>query len=154
MRARVLKVDSSQGRGIGTRGGSGRDMKRALLVSLTSLLMTALQVLQSNKALPPPVKDNLPPTPPPQDHPHSFSTSAPLLPPKFNHPSPHSNGLRLPPPPIDIAASDDLLDQGGFLCSFSTPSSHLVRYNQTSTSALALPPARPAPIHAPSAQTH
>ncbi|KAH9984162.1 hypothetical protein BJV77DRAFT_1153393 [Russula vinacea] len=72
-----------------------------------------MQVLQSNKALPPPVKDNLPPTPP-QDQPHSFSSAPPHPPSKFNthhESSPHPNGLRPLPAPIDIAPPDELLGQ-------------------------------------------
>ena len=90
--------------------------------------MTALQVHQSDKALPPPVKDSLPPIPP-QDHhhPHSFS-SPPHLPPKSNphyEPSPLSSGLLRPPPaPIDIPAPDEFLDQGDALRSFSTAAPH------------------------------
>jgi hypothetical protein len=87
--------------------------------------MTALQVLQSDKALPPPVKESLPPIPP-QDHPHPFS-SPPLLPPKSNphyDPSPLSNGLRPPPAPINIPAPDDFLGQGEALRSFLTAASH------------------------------
>ena len=82
--------------------------------------MTALQVLQSSKALPPPAKDNLPPTPPQSNSP-SFPSPPPQLPPKsspHHAPSPLSNGLRPPPTPIDIAATNELLGRGGFLGSF------------------------------------
>jgi hypothetical protein len=85
--------------------------------------MTALQVLQSDKALPPPAKDILPPTPP-QDQPHSFSSAPPQLPSKFNphyESSPHPNGLRPLPAPIDIAPPGELLGQGDLLSSFSPP---------------------------------
>src|SRR6266478_2027672 len=108
VRGRVLKFDSSQVRGIGTRRGSGRAIDGAFL-SLTGVLMTALQVHQSNKALPPPAKDRRSP-PPPQDHPLSFSPP-PQLPPKSNphyDPSSLSNHLRPLPAPINIAAPDNL----------------------------------------------
>ena len=81
--------------------------------------MTALGVHQFDKALPPPVKESLPPTPL-QDHPHSFS-SPPLIPPKSNpryEPSPLSDRLRPPPAPIDVPAPDDFLGKGDALCSF------------------------------------
>ena len=87
--------------------------------------MNALQVHQSNKALPLPLKDTLPPAPP-QDHPHSLSPP-PHLPPKSN---PHydssslSNGSRPPPTPIHIPAPDDFLGQSDALRSFSTAVSH------------------------------
>jgi hypothetical protein len=87
--------------------------------------MTALRVHQSDKALPPPVKDNLPPIPP-QDHPHPFS-SPPHLPPKSNphyEPSPLSNGLRPLPAPINIPPPDEFLGQGDALRSFLTTASH------------------------------
>lgn len=98
----------------------GRDEPSQGAFSLSHILM---QVLQSNKALPPPVKDNLPPTPP-QDQPHSFSSAPPHPPSKFNphhESSPHPNGLRPLPAPIDIAPPDELLGQGDVLCSFSLP---------------------------------
>ena len=78
--------------------------------------MTALGVHQFDKALPPPVKESLPPTPP-QD---SFSSS-PLLPPKSNPrygPSPLSDRLRPPPAPINVPPPDDFLGKGDALCSF------------------------------------
>lgn len=86
-----------------------------------------LQVHHSNKALPPPLKDSLPPTPP-QDHPLSFSPP-PHLPPKSNphydyDPSSLSKGLRPPPAPIHIPAPDDFLDQSDPLRSFSTAAPH------------------------------
>ena len=145
------------------RGGLGhavgRDEPSNGASSLSHILMTALQVLQSSKALPPPAKDNLPPTPP-QDHSHSFPSPPPQLPPKagLHHgSSPLSNGLRPPPAPIDIAATDELLGQGGFLCSFSILVSHPAFFHQTLT--LALPhliplPVRPVLIHALGALTH
>lgn len=86
--------------------------------------MNAPQVHQSDKALPSPVKDSLPPIPP-QDHPHPFS-SPPHLPPKSNphyEPSSLSNGLRPPPAPIDIPSPDDFLGQGDALRPFSTADS-------------------------------
>jgi hypothetical protein len=84
--------------------------------------MNALQVHQSNKALPPPLKDSLPPTPP-QDHPLSFSPP-PHLPPKSYEPSSFSNGLRPPPAPIHVPSPDDFLGQGKALRSFSTAAPH------------------------------
>ncbi len=84
--------------------------------------MTALQVHQSDKALPS-VKDSLPPIPPQHD--------APQLPPKSNphyDPAQLSNGLRLPPP-IDIVTPDEFLGQGGALRSFLPPASHPARFH-------------------------
>jgi len=79
-------------------------------------MTTALKVHQSDKALPSPVKESLPPIPP-QDHPHLFS-SPPHPPPKSNpHYEPSlSNGLR--PAPIDIPSADEFLGQGDALRSF------------------------------------
>jgi len=122
--ARVLKFDSNQVRGIGTRGGSGRAIIGAFPSLTGDLMTTAFQVRQSDKALPPPVKDSLPPVPP-QDPPHPFS-SPPHLPPKPNphyDPSPLSNGLRPPPAPIDIPSPDQFLSQGDALRSFPTADS-------------------------------
>lgn len=75
--------------------------------------MSAPQVLLSDKALPSIARGKLPPTPALED-PAALSSSPPQLPPKFttyHEPSPRLNGL--PPPPIDVAASNELLGQGG-----------------------------------------
>jgi hypothetical protein len=85
--------------------------------------MNALQVHQSNKALPPPLKDSLPPTPP-QDRSLSLSPP-PHIPPKSQYDSSSlSNSLRPPPAPIHVPSPDDFLAQSDPLPSFSTALSH------------------------------